>query len=122
MQIRQLKRLVELITDGDVQMEGIVRHFSKIIYYLEKINNYNKLDASIENAIRGQKENLDDLKVIFSEFESYLLQLDSGDIDSDKTLDTLMKIHKYTTDLEWHISELNEINGKMIKICSVERE
>jgi hypothetical protein len=104
-------------------MEDIVKHFTKIIDYLEKVNNYNKLDISIENAIKEQKENLDGLKIIFSEFERYLLQLESCEsIDSDKTLDKLLKIHKYTTDLEWHISEINEINGKMIKICSVKRK
>ena len=103
-------------------MEDIVKHFSKIISYLEKVNNYNNPDASIENAIKEQKDNLDDLKVIFREFEGYLLQLESGEsIDSDKTLDKLMKIHKFTNDLEWHISEINELNGKMIKNCLEKR-
>jgi hypothetical protein len=123
MQIRQQKLLVELLKGGDVWMRDIVMHFSKIIDYLEKVNNYNKLDVNIENAIKEQKENLDDLEAILSEFERYSLQLESCEpIDSDKTLDKLMKIHKYTTDLQWHISEINEMNGEVIKICSAKRE
>ena len=104
-------------------MKDILIHFSKIIDYLEGVNKYNKLDIGLERMVKEQRENLDDLGLVLTEFEEYLIQIKSFEyIGSERTLNNLMKIHKYTTDLEWHISEINELNEMVIKSCSQHRE
>ena len=104
-------------------MNDIVNHFSKIIDYLERINNQNKLEVSLVETIKEQRENLDDLKLILTQFEYFLEELTSCEsIESDAMLNKLMKVHKFTTDIEWYASEINELNVKVIKICSAKRK
>ena len=117
------KAIGRVIKDGDKKMIDMVMHFSKIINYLENIIIENKFDNELVYMLNEQKENLNDCKNLIKEFEDELVELKTIEpIESDKTLDKLMKIHKFITDLEWHLSEISELKDEVIKICSLKRK
>ncbi|WBW96087.1 hypothetical protein [Oceanirhabdus sp. W0125-5] len=97
-------------------MISMVSHFSKIIDYLERFTTDKNERIDIDDDIKEQRENLEDLKDILSEFQKSLDELDSHElIESESTVKKLLLIHKYITDLEWHISEMSDLNTKVIK-------
>jgi len=97
-------------------MNSMVNHFSKIIDYLEIVTTDNSKRIDLDDDIKEQRVNLEDLKDILSEFQKSLDELDSHEsIESESTVRKLLLIHKYITDLEWHISELSDLNTKVIK-------
>ena len=104
-------------------MNDIIAYFSKILEYLEGVLKESRLENKFAEKLDEQKENLDDFRVLINKFQKDMLTLDTYEaIDSDETLNKLMKIHKFITDFEWHISEISELKDEVIKICSSKRE
>ncbi|WP_113671903.1 hypothetical protein [Vallitalea guaymasensis] len=104
-------------------MKDLISYFSETFNYLEGIIIENQLDKNFENKLNEQKENLEDFRNLINQYEKDMLDFNSFEsIGSDETLDKLMKIHKFITDFEWHISEISELKDEVIKICSSKRE
>ena len=67
--------------------------------------------------IKEQRENVKELKFVLKEFEEYLKELEKYEsLESDKSRNKIMNIHIYTTELEWYISEINDLNGYIMQI------
>ncbi|GMQ60352.1 hypothetical protein AN1V17_47520 [Vallitalea sediminicola] len=104
-------------------MKDLISYFSETINYLEGILIENQLDENFENKLNEQKENIEDFGNLMNQYEKDMLAFNSFEsIGSDETLDKLMKIHKFITDFEWHISEISELKDEVINICSSKRE
>lgn len=104
-------------------MNDTIYYFSKILEYLECVVKESQLENKFSENFDEQKENLDDFRVLINEFQKDMSTLDTYEaIDSDETLNKLMKIHKFITDFEWYISEISELKDEVIKICSSKRE
>lgn len=104
-------------------MNDTIYYFSKILEYLECVVKESQLENKFSENFDEQKENLDDFRVLINEFQKDMSTLDNYEaIESDETLNKLMKIHKFLTDFEWHISEFSELKDEVIKICSSKRE
>lgn len=103
-------------------MDDFYSYFSKTLDYLEGLLKKNQLDNEFAIELNEQKENLDNFKLLIFQYQNDLLLLDSYEaIESDETLDKLMIIHKFMTDLEWHISEISDLKDKIIKTCTSKR-
>lgn len=101
----------------------MISYFSKTLDYLEGLITENQLEKEFADQLDDQKENLYDFNNLINQYEKDMLTFDSyEDIDSDETLNKLMKIHKFIADFEWHISELSELKDDVIKVCSSKRE
>lgn len=104
-------------------MNDTILYFSKTLEYLEGVLKESRLENNFAEKLNEQKENLDDFRMLINEFEKDMSTLDTYEaIDSDETLNKLMKIHKFITDFEWHISEISELKDEVIKICSSKRK
>lgn len=104
-------------------MNETISYFSKTLEYLEGVLKKSKLENKFAEKLDEQKENLDDFRVLINKFQKDMLILDTYEaIDSDETLNKLMKIHKFITDFEWYISEISEFKDEVIKICASKRE
>ncbi len=98
-------------------MNDTIFYFSKILKYLEGILNENNLENEFTHKINEQKENLEDLEKILDNFKSGIVALDIyEDIMSNETTDKIMMIHKFIADIQWHISEIDDLNIEIMKL------
>ena len=98
-------------------MSDSIFYLSKILKYLEGVVNQNNLEGVFADKISEQKENIEDLEKVLNKFKSGIVDLDTyEDIRSDETTDKIMLIHKFIADLQWHISEIDDLNVEIMKL------
>lgn len=104
-------------------MNNIIFSFSVTFDYLDALIKENKLEKEFSDKLDEQRENLKDLKNLINEYYTDISSYKASEsIDSDVTLSKLMRIHKFITDFEWHISEIGELKDEIIKYCPLKRE
>lgn len=104
-------------------MVDIISGFSMTLDYLNSLIIVNHFESEFSRKIDEQRKNLEDLKQLLKQYDADITNYKMYEaIDSDETLFKLMKIHKFITDFEWHISEIRDLKDEIIKFCSVKRE
>lgn len=104
-------------------MGNIVICLEKTLDYIEGVLSENELIDKFTDKLCEQRENLNDFKKMLNQYTDEVLTYTSYEpIESDETLNKLMTVHKFLTDIDWHISEINELKDEVVKLCSSKRE
>ncbi len=104
-------------------MGNIAICLEKTLDYIEGVLSENELIDKFSDKIYEQRENLDDFKKVLNQYTDEILTYTSYEpIGSDETLNKLMTVHKFLADIDWHISEINELKDEVVKLCSSRRE
>ena len=86
----------------------------ELLYLLKNINSENSLIPNED--IEEQYLNLIDFKDVITDFETVLGLMKEKDFKNLTELETnLFEVHRVITTLEWHLSEISELNMKIIK-------
>lgn len=65
---------------------------------------------------KNNKNNLNDLSVLLTDMDKLLKKSKHIDLNNVQDVDKLLfEIHKMMTSLEWHISEISDLNIKSLK-------
>ncbi|MCY8502019.1 hypothetical protein MOD00_10730 [Bacillus inaquosorum] len=96
-------------------MEVIYNQLREIVNLLEKINSHGQTNIlSVE--FEEQQDNLNDLSTIINDMDNLLKKSKRIDLNNVQDADQLLlEIHKTMTSLEWHISEISDLNIKLFK-------
>ena len=85
-----------------------------LLHLLKNINSENNLISNGD--IEEQYQNLIDYKDVITDFETVLDLMKEKDLKNLTELETdLFEVHRVITTLEWHLSEISELNMKIIK-------
>ena len=85
-----------------------------LLHLLKNINSENNLISNED--IEEQYQNLIDFKDVITDFETVLDLMKEKDLKNLTELETdLFEVHRVITTLEWHLSEISELNMKIIK-------
>lgn len=85
-----------------------------LLHLLKNINSENNLISNGD--IEEQYQNLIDFKDVITDFETVLDLMKEKDLKNLTELETdLFEVHRVITTLEWHLSEISELNMKIIK-------
>lgn len=85
-----------------------------LLHLLKNINSENNLISNED--IEEQYQNLFDFKDVITDFETVLDLMKEKDLKNLTELETdLFEVHRVITTLEWHLSEISELNMKIIK-------
>ncbi|ATO30004.1 hypothetical protein RA13_20000 [Bacillus atrophaeus] len=88
----------------------------EIVNLLEKINNNGQTNILPVEEFKEQQDNLTDLSVLLADMDKLLKKSKHTDPNNAQDVDKLLlEIHKMMTSLEWHISEINDLNIKLFK-------
>ncbi|MFJ7976770.1 hypothetical protein ACIQZI_13905 [Peribacillus sp. NPDC096379] len=86
----------------------------ELLYLLKNINSENNLISNED--IEEQFQNLIDFKDVITDFETVLSLIKEKDLKNLTELEiNLFEVHRVLTTLEWHLSEISELNTKIIK-------
>ncbi|GED02969.1 hypothetical protein BAT02nite_26130 [Bacillus atrophaeus] len=88
----------------------------EIVNLLEKINNNGQTNILPVEEFKEQQDNLNDLSVLLTDMDKLLKKSKHIDLNNVQDVDKLLfEIHKMMTSLEWHISEISDLNIKLLK-------
>ncbi|KAF1677300.1 MULTISPECIES: hypothetical protein [Bacillus] len=88
----------------------------EIVNLLEKINNHCQTNTISVEQSKEQQDNLNDLSAIINDMDKLLQKSKRIDLNNVQDADLLLfEIHKMTTSLEWHISEISDLNIRLLK-------
>ncbi|MFJ5794556.1 hypothetical protein ABKQ09_03655 [Bacillus atrophaeus] len=88
----------------------------EIVNLLEKINNNGQTNILPVEEFKEQQDNLNDLSVLLTDMDKLLKKSKHIDLNNVQDVDKLLfEIHKMMTSLEWYISEISDLNIKLLK-------
>lgn len=95
-------------------MKNLDEKLLALLHLLKNINSENNLISNGD--IEEQYQNLIDFKDVITDFETVLDLMKEKDLKNLTELETdLFEVHRVITTLEWHLSEISELNMKIIK-------
>lgn len=95
-------------------MKNLDEKLLALLHLLKNINSENNLISNED--IEEQYQNLIDFKDVITDFETVLDLMKEKDLKNLTELETdLFEVHRVITTLEWHLSEISELNMKIIK-------
>jgi hypothetical protein len=88
-----------------------------LIAFLKTLENINSKHSLVsKDDVMEQYQNVMDLKDVIADFEIVLGSLKNNDLKNLSELEMdLFEVHRLLTTMEWHFSELSELNKKIIK-------
>ncbi|KAA6447102.1 hypothetical protein [Bacillus atrophaeus] len=88
----------------------------EIVNLLEKINSNGQTNILSVKQFKEQQDSLNDLYAIINDMDKLLKKSKRIDLNNVQDADQLLfEIHKMMTSLEWHISEISDLNIKLLK-------
>jgi hypothetical protein len=103
-------------------MEIIMEKNSLLKLFLETLGFLGKLNSNCINSIITQEEfneqydNIEDLNLQLQIYKTVIEKIKKIDINNIQQVDkNLFSLHTLLSNLEWHISELNDMNAKLLK-------
>ncbi|MCY7910486.1 hypothetical protein [Bacillus inaquosorum] len=87
----------------------------EIVNLLEKINSYGQTNIlSVE--FEEQQDNLNDLSLLLTDMDKLKRRVNILILNIFQDVDRLLiEIHRRMTSLEWHISEISDLNIKLLR-------